>query len=129
MAHEELFRASVEIRAGLVIVEDVDSSDLHDDWDLSESFVDASRSSIYVSVQPSVDGPVDVSVHDGAEHVSGMQLYYEGEVVLKSKLCLIYDADEVLLFSVSCPSGSARIRILADEPGLASEIAIFFLSR
>lgn len=129
MAHGRLFQASVDIRAGLILIEDPASSDMHDDWDPDESFVDAARSSIYVSVQPSVDGPVNVSVYDGPEPVSGMQPYYEGGVVLDSNSCLIYDADERLSFSVPCPSGSAQIRILADEPGLAGNVVIVFLSR
>ncbi|WUI00809.1 hypothetical protein OHR68_03040 [Spirillospora sp. NBC_00431] len=129
MAHGQLFQASVGIRAGLILIEDPASSDLHEDWEPGESFVDAADASIYLSVQPSVDGPVNVSVHDGLNSISGMQLYYEGEIILESNSCLIYDADEHLSFSVPCPSGSARLRILADEPGLAGNIAILFLSR
>ncbi|MBT2209192.1 hypothetical protein [Actinomadura sp. NEAU-AAG7] len=129
MALEQLFSTVAGIRAGLILVEDPQSSDSHEDWEPMDSFVDAGPSSIYVSVQPSVDGPVTIAVLDGDEVISGMQLYYEGELILDSKSCVVFDVDESFSFLVPCPSGSARIRIYADELGLASSIAVIFESR
>jgi hypothetical protein len=114
---------------GLIIVEDPDSGYGHDEWDPANEFVSAGPDSLYLSVQPSVDGPVEVVISK-AEIVSqrASHLYFDGNLHLKGRYVVVHDADDVMRFSVRRSQGSNRVRVMVDEPGFVSYMVVMFLS-
>ncbi|WP_329787842.1 hypothetical protein V1227_24420 [Lentzea sp. DG1S-22] len=119
--------AMLFIDHGLVIVEDPQSSYLHD-WDPSGEYVSVGPDSLYLSVQPSVDGPVKMGIFNSdSGHDDGV-VYFDGEITVSSGVIVVHDANDVLRFTVRKPKGPVGIRVLVDEGGLATKMKILFLS-
>lgn len=112
---------------GLVIIEDPQSSYLHD-WDPSSEYVSVGPDSLYLSVQSSVDGPVEIGIFKSdAGHEDGA-VYFDGEINVSSGAVVVHDANDVMRFTVRRPPGALRIRVLVDEEGLATRMKILILS-
>ncbi|WP_131738182.1 hypothetical protein [Actinomadura roseirufa] len=119
---------SIPVDHGLIIVEDPASQADHDDWDPFCEFVSAKPDSVYLSVRPSVDGPVEVIIVKGeGGHDRASSRYFEGAIHAKGLYLVIRDADDVVRFSVRCGPGENLIRIMVDEPGLVSCMVVMFL--
>ncbi|GAA0613492.1 hypothetical protein HPO96_26765 [Kribbella sandramycini] len=117
------------VERGLIIVEDPASRDGHEDWDPAAGFVSAGPDSIYLSVQPAVDGPIDLVVSDGRYHSpKTAYVYFDGLLRTAGPYVVVRDSDDVLRFSVRRPPGDSRVRVLVDEPGLAAAVHIIISS-
>lgn len=117
------------IEQGLIIIEDADSRYAHDDWDPSVDFVSAGPDSIYLSVQPAVDGPIELIISNGEFNTQGAgHVYFDGMLRTAGSYAVIRDASDVMRFSVRRPRGENHIRIVVDEPGFVSKMYIMFLS-
>lgn len=121
-------RATFFVDHGLVMIEDPQSAYLHDDWDPSVEHVSAGPDSVYLSVQPSVDGPIEIGVFKSEVGRADGVVYFDGEIATNSGSIVIHDANDVMRFAVRRPKGPVRIKVLVDEAGLASKMRIVFLT-
>lgn len=122
---------SIAFRAdhGLIIVESPESTYAHDEWDPGVEFVSIGSDSLYLSVQPSVDGPINLVIAKSeVDFTEGGHVYFDGALNIEGSYVIVRDADDVVRFSVRCRSGENRIRVVVDEPGLARFMAIMVLS-
>jgi hypothetical protein len=120
-------RATFFVDHGLIMIEDPESSYLHDDWDPATENVSAGPDSVYLSVQPSVDGPVEVGIFKSESGRADGVVYFDGTIAVNSGRIMIHDADDVMCFTVRRPKGRVRIKVLVDEAGLASQMRVIFL--
>lgn len=131
--HDEglIGRATFFVDHGLLMIEDPESSDLHDGWDAASEYVSIAVDSIYLSVQPSVDGPVEIGIFksdDASDFVDGAAVYFDGSISTGSGWIIIHDANDVMRFTVRRPKGSGRVKVLVDRAGLASIVRIALFS-
>ncbi|MER5261517.1 hypothetical protein ABTZ99_05460 [Actinosynnema sp. NPDC002837] len=119
-------RATFFVDHGLIMIEDPESAFLHDLWDPAAEYVSAGPDSVYLSVQPSVDGPVEIGIFRSEAGLVDGVTYFDGEIVTRSGRFVIHDANDVMCFTVRQPSGRARVRVNVDEPGLASRMSVAF---
>lgn len=127
--HDDSFLGEivVPIDHGLVMVEAEGSQALHDDWDPAHEFVSAEPDSLYLSVRPSVDGPVTIGIVDSAQTNDATPIvYFDGTLRVESGVVVITEANEVVRFTVRRPRGDVRIKVLTDQMGLASTLLIAF---
>jgi hypothetical protein len=113
---------------GLIILEDPGSEYDHADWDPATQFVSAGPDSLYLSVRPSVDGPVEVVL--ATEEVASERarhVYFDGDLNLHSRYAVLHDADDVVRFTVRYRQGRRRVRVMVDEPGFVSYMVVSFL--
>ncbi|MFC0112201.1 hypothetical protein [Kibdelosporangium aridum] len=110
---------------GLMIIEDPESTFAHADWDAAESPVSAGPDSLYLSVQPYVDGPVEIAIaRKGYDNPQAPHVYFSGELNVRGRYLIVRDADDVMRYAIRCRSGLNKVRVMADEPGLASLLVI-----
>ncbi|MFC8827591.1 hypothetical protein ACFT9I_19880 [Streptomyces sp. NPDC057137] len=121
-------RATLFVDHGLIMIEDPASSYLHDGWDPASEYVSAGPDSVYLSVQPSVDGPVEIGIFTSESGRADGVLYFGGSISVKSGGIVIHDADDVMRFTVRKTKGKVRIKVLVDEAGLASQMRVVFLA-
>jgi hypothetical protein len=108
---------------GMLMFEDPSSAYPHENWFDGDVFVDAGRDSVYLAVQPSVDGPVDVTVSRSLVHdTSDGSLYFEGVIETGSGQLVLHDGNDFLRFAVPLPTSSVEVKIYVDQPGLASKM-------
>lgn len=129
-SHDEklIGRATFFVDHGLVMVEDPESACLHEDWDPAIEYVSAGPDSVYLSVQPSVDGPVELGIFESDSGRADGVVYFDGEIATNTGSITIHDANDVVRFTVRRRRGQVRVKVLADEAGLASRMRIVFLN-
>jgi hypothetical protein len=129
-SHDEhlIGRATFFVDHGLVMVEDPQSAYLHDDWDPATEYVSAGPDSVYLSVQPSVDGPLEVGIFESDSGRADGVVYFDGEIATTSGSILIHDANDVMCFTVRRRKGQVRVKVLVNEAGLASQMRVVFLA-
>jgi hypothetical protein len=121
-------RVAFFIDHGLLIIEDPNSEYLHDSWDPAREYVSIGPDSIYLSVQPSVDGPVEIGIFKSDSESSGGVVYFDGEISVNSGRVVIHDANDVMQFTVRKPRGQVRLKVLVDEAGLATRMKVVFIA-
>lgn len=124
-------RATFFVDHGLIMIEDPESSDLHDGWDPASEYVSVAEDSIYLSVQPSVDGPVEIGIFksdDGSDVAHDAEVYFDGAISTSTGWIVIHDANDVMRFTIRKSKGSGRVKVLVDRAGLASKVRITFFS-
>ncbi|WP_406362745.1 hypothetical protein [Streptomyces sp. NBC_01579] len=121
-------RATFFVEHGLIMIEDPESSYLHDGWDPATEYVSAGSDSVYLSVQPSVDGPIEIGIFKSESGRADGVVYFDGEIAVHSGFIVIHDANDVMRFAVRKPKGQVRIKVLVDEAGLASQMRVVFLA-
>ena len=112
----------------MVLIEDPESSYLHGDWDAASEYGNVGPDSVYLSVQPSVDGPVEIGIFESGSGLADGVVYFDGEVATNSGRIMIHDANDVVRFMVRRASGKNRIKVLVDEAGLASWMRVLFVN-
>lgn len=117
-------RVTFFIDHGLLIVEDRDSADLHDDWNAANDHVSAVEDSLYLAVRPSVDGPVEIGVFQTDDPDSDGEVYFDGTLRTTSGWIVIHDANDVMRFTIRRPRGLVGIRILVDRANFVSQMRI-----
>ena len=131
MKHDSHFVAllTAPVEHGLVLVEAPNSSYRHDDWDPRRELVSAGPDSLYLSVRPSVDGPVEIGVMrkvNEAIDTDGL-IYYDGFLESPRGVFIIHDADDLFTISVMGKRGRNRLKVIVDQEGLVSKMLIAFM--
>ena len=120
-------RATVFVDHGLLLIEDPKSTDLHEDWVPATQYVSAGPSSVYVAVQPSVDGPVEIGMFaelfDDTDAVTG----FDGTITSDSGSIVVHDVNDTFRFAIRVPRSQVRLRVLVDEAGSAAEVTIMVI--
>ena len=111
---------------GLLIFRDVRSADTHEGWD-GQAAVHAGTDSLYLRVQPSVDGPVEVEVYqDGSDDLALEDaVLYEGTISSAHGEFVVHDPNEwISMRVVTDEPGPARLRISGDDELMPSHVRI-----
>lgn len=120
-------RATFFVHHGLIMIEDPESAFHHDDWDPALEDVSAGPDSVYLSVQPAVDGPVEIGIFRSEAGLVDGVAYFDGDLVTSSGMFVIHDANDVMRFTVRAPRGRVRVEVHVDQPGLASRMSVAFV--
>ena len=120
---------SYSIDQGLLIIDDLNSTFGHDEWDPAAEFISVGADSVYLSVRPSVDGRIEIVIAGPGVAVDGIDtIYYDGVIKLPSKMAVIHDANDVMRFSMRRPAGESHVRVLVDRPGLVARMLVIFMT-
>lgn len=112
---------------GILVIENLGSTSLHEDWDV---YADASHlqgDSLYVSVLPSMEDRVSTSVRgpsDAEPSRVGLTQIFEGELTISSNVLVFGDSDRNVEVRVPVISGHVKLSVYVDEAGLASKILV-----
>lgn len=113
---------------GLIMIEDPESAYLHDEWDPVAEYVSAGPDSLYLSVRPSVDGPVTIVIAKAEIADSPAKVvYFDGAIETGSRNIVVHDANDVARFALTRPNGPNRLKVFVDQAGLASHLLVVFL--
>jgi hypothetical protein len=109
---------SLPFEHGLLVLEDADARDDHQNWNASVEKVHLDGNSLYVEVQASEDGPVEVEVYSSRladEDVKEMVVQFSGEIAVPSGRLQVSDSDNTIVFALPVPSKQVGILILVDD--------------
>ncbi len=113
---------------GILVVEQLGSTALHEDWDVYALAAHRQDDSLYVAVLPPMEGQVAVSVREASGNPSGTEppllSVFEGRVLVPSGVLLIGDSDRNIEVRLPVTSGSVGVSVRVDEPGLASQVVV-----
>ncbi len=104
---------------GLLVVEDADSTAVHDGWDAASEQTHLDADSLYIGVRSQVDGLVTVSVFRGdapPDAIDGMALTFVGDLQSNSGITRIRDSDEKMVYTARGKKGLRQIRAFMDHP-------------
>jgi hypothetical protein len=114
---------------GLLLIEDTESTGRHDNWDARTQRVHLDVDSLYVCVQPSVDGPVDVTVFEGqaTEPTSTLTEIFAGPLTIHHGSLRLADPTGAIVLEVpTSASGPHRLTVLADDPVHPARLVVTF---
>lgn len=112
---------------GLLMIEDTESTAVHDGWDAATEYVHFDQDSLYVAVQSVVDGAVAVTAYrDSAPRgeTEGLVEAFSGEVESKFGKFRIHDSDDRAILTVVGMPGSNHLTVLLDELNWAMRVVV-----
>lgn len=112
---------------GLLMIEEFESTSVHDGWDAATEYAHFDGDSLYLAVQSVVDGPVAVAAYrDGAPNseTQGMVDAFSGELESRVGRLRIHDSDDKLVLTVAGRHGRNRLTVLVDELNWATRVII-----
>lgn len=128
LVHDESFVGQVvaPVDHGLVIIEEPESSYRHDEWDPRQEYVSAGPNSVYLSVRPSVDGPVEIGIArtSPATAIVVGEIYFEGTIETSSGWISVHDADDLFAFMIRCRRGENSLKVFVDRQGLVARMLV-----
>jgi len=117
---------SMHFSHGLLILQDSESTETHDDWNPSEAGIDVERDSIYLSVLNYVDGIVNVEIIDGGTPKRDLRSVYNGEIEVGSGQFVVRDTVGDISAVFHIDKGISQLSIEVDNEGDASKVTIRF---
>lgn len=112
---------------GILVIENLGSASLHEDWDVYAEAAHLQGDSLYISVLPSMEERVWTSVRgprDAEPSRVGLTRIFEGDLTISSNVLVIGDSDRNVEVHVPVVSGHVLLSVYADEAGLASKILV-----
>ena len=113
----------VAVQHGLLIFRDIKSVDTHEGWDGRS--VHATADSLYLRVQPSVDGPVTVEVLGSGEPAYEGIVLYDGTIASEHGEFVLHDPNDwICMRVITDEPGAARLRVTGDHDLMPSVVRI-----
>ncbi|MEU8263647.1 hypothetical protein AB0C02_23850 [Micromonospora sp. NPDC048999] len=113
----------IPVQHGLLVLRDINSADTHEGWD--GGAVHAVADSLYLRVQPSVDGPVTVEVFDSDEPTHEDVTLYDGIIASQHGEFVLHDPNNwISMRVITDEPGTARLRITGDHDLMPSVVRI-----
>ncbi|GIE85600.1 hypothetical protein [Actinoplanes regularis] len=113
----------VDMQHGLLIFRDINSVDTHEGWD--GDAVHAVADSLYLRVQPSVDGPVSVEVFGSDEPTYEGIVLYDGSITSRHGEFVLHDPNDwISMRVITDEAGTARLRVTGDHKLMPSVVRI-----
>ncbi|WP_440072249.1 hypothetical protein [Streptosporangium sp. OZ121] len=111
---------------GLLILQDLESTETHDHWNPSEAGIDIEKDSVYLPVLNYVDGIVNVKIVSGGKPRRDLTSIYNGDMEFRSGQFVARDTvgDISAIFHID--KGISRLSIEVDNEEYASEVIIRF---
>jgi hypothetical protein len=100
---------------GLLLVEDLNSRAVHDEWDSATSLVNLRPDSLCLRTRIYVDGPVVVFIFKGSPSISQGYRIFDGVVEHPSKALRIEDSDATVRIRFQVDRVSSHISLVVDD--------------
>lgn len=112
---------------GILVVEQLGSTAIHDDWDVYAQPAHDQGDSLYIAVLPTMEGTVSTSVRKDDEPMPSeppSHLVYEGHLSVPSGVLLIGDSDRNIEIRLPVLKRAIHLTVFVDHAGLASQVLV-----
>ena len=109
---------------GLLVVEDAESEEKHDDWDPATQVVHAAHDSLFIGVRPAESGTVAVVCLEGPYEADDLQLMFSGEISLSRANITLSEPGGTMNLEVPIERTRNRIEVFGDDSDEASRIVL-----
>jgi hypothetical protein len=118
---------TVECVHGILVIEPLGSRAEHEDWDVMADGVHLESDSVFIAVNPSMEGAVTTSVlfaHDHEVPPADLERIFEGQLKVPSSTLLIGDSDRNIEIRLPVRSGACDVSAWVDVPGFAKRVLV-----
>lgn len=118
---------TVECDHGILVIEPLGSRAEHEDWDVTVNSVHREGDSLFVAVNPSMEGAVTTSVRSALDQEmppADLERIFEGQLKVPSSTLLIGDSDRNVEIRLPVTSGACDVSAWVDVPGFATRVLV-----